>query len=376
MGWSRHHPTGVIYYAPQHWYRGYTLTSNVGGKHAHLLDMEGRVCHRWQLAEGIEYAYLLDYGNLLVRTHPPEDGGGAERIGGASAAVLELDWDSNVVWAYRDPMLHHDYHRLPNGNTLVLLFGIVPPELAAQVKGGMTGGETPEKMFGDVVKEIAPDGSVVDEWRSWEHLDVDEDVICPLDERREWTHGNSLNVTPEGHLLVSYRLTSTVGVVDRRSGNFIWKWGPGEIYHQHHPTWLENGRVLLFDNGGHRPRSTYSRVLEVDPSDNSIAWQYRGDPPISFHSPNISSADRLPNGNTFICEGAPGRAFEVTPAGEIVWEYVNPFFAPGGSVAGGSPGDATNSMFRAHRYGPEHSALQGRDLDPGRLANLNRLYQT
>ena len=376
MGWSRHHPTGVIYYAPQHCYRGYTLTSNVGGKHAHLVDMEGRVCHRWQLAEGIEYAYLLDYGNLLVRTHPPEDGGGAERIGGSSAAILELDWDSNVVWAYRDPMLHHDYHRLPNGNTLVLLFGIVPPELAAQVKGGMTGGEVPEKMFGDVVKEIAPDGSVVDEWRSWEHLDVDEDVICPLDERREWTHGNSLNVTPEGHLLVSYRLTSTVGIVDRRSGNFIWKWGPGEIYHQHHPTWLENGRVLLFDNGGHRPRSTYSRVLEVDPSDNSIAWAYRGDPPISFHSPNISSADRLPNGNTFICEGAPGRAFEVTPAGEIVWEYVNPFFAPGGGVAGGSPGDATNSMFRAHRYGPEHSALRGRDLDPGRLGNLNRLYQT
>ena len=376
MGWSRHHPTGVIYYAPQHCYRGYTLTSNVGGKHAHLVDMEGRVCHRWQLAEGIEYAYLLDYGNLLVRTHPPEDGGGAERIGGSSAAILELDWDSNVVWAYRDPMLHHDYHRLPNGNTLVLLFGIVPPELAAQVKGGMTGGEVPEKMFGDVVKEIAPDGSVVDEWRSWEHLDVDEDVICPLDERREWTHGNSLNVTPEGHLLVSYRLTSTVGIVDRRSGNFIWKWGPGEIYHQHHPTCLENGRVLLFDNGGHRPRSTYSRVLEVDPSDNSIAWAYRGDPPISFHSPNISSADRLPNGNTFICEGAPGRAFEVTPAGEIVWEYVNPFFAPGGGVAGGSPGDATNSMFRAHRYGPEHSALRGRDLDPGRLGNLNRLYQT
>ena len=132
--------------------------------------------------------------------------------------------------------------------------------------------------------------------------------------------------------------------------------------------------MLLFDNGGHRPRSTYSRVLEVDPTDNSIAWEYRGDPPISFHSPNISSADRLPNGNTLICEGAPGRVFEVTPLGEIVWEYVNPFFAPGGRVAGGNPGDATNAMFRAHRYGPEHPALKGRDLDPVRLANLNRLY--
>ncbi len=374
MGWSRHHPTGLIYYAPQHCWRGYTLTSNVGGSHAHLIDMEGRVCHRWTLAEGIEYAYLLDYGNLLARTHPPEDAGGAERIGGSSGALLELDWDGNVVWAYRDPMLHHDYQRLPNGNTLALLFGVIPEDLAARVKGGMAGPEAPPQMLGDVVREIAPDGSTVDEWRAWEHLDVEEDVICPLEERREWTHGNSLNVTPEGHLLVSYRLTSTIGMVDRSSGDFVWKWGPGEIYHQHHPTWLDNGRVLLFDNGGHRPRSTYSRVLEVDPTDNSIAWEYRGDPPISFHSPNISSADRLPNGNTLICEGAPGRVFEVTPLGEIVWEYVNPFFAPGGRVAGGNPGDATNAMFRAHRYGPEHPGLKGRDLDPGRLANLNRLY--
>ena len=31
------------------------------------------------------------------------------------------------------------------------------------------------------------------------------------------------------------------------------------------------------------------------------------------------------HGNTLICEGSNGRIFEVTPAGEIVWEYVNPF---------------------------------------------------
>ena len=120
MGWSIHHPVGLIYYAPQHCYRGYTLTSNVRGYYANLIDMHGLVCHRWYSSEGIEYAYLLPNGNLLVRTHSPQDAGGAERIGGSSAAILELDWDGNVVWAYRNPLLHHDYERLPNGNTLVL----------------------------------------------------------------------------------------------------------------------------------------------------------------------------------------------------------------------------------------------------------------
>src|SRR5918996_72291 len=374
MGWSIHHPIGLIYYAPQHCCRGYTLTSNVRGYYANLIDMHGLVCHRWYSSEGIEYAYLLPNSNLLVRTNSPQDAGGAERIGGSSAAILELDWESNVVWAYRNPLLHHDYERLPNGNTLVLLWERMPAELAARVKGGLISDNDPAQMFGDVVKEITPDGREVYTWKSWEHLSVEEDIICPLEERREWTHGNCLNVTSEGDLLVSYRLTDTVGIVDKATGEFRWKWGPREIYHQHHPTWLPNGRVLLFDNGTHRPRSTYSRVVEVDPNTNQIEWEYLGQPPISFYSTNISSAERLPNGNTLICEGAPGRIFEVTPNQEIVWEYINPFFAAGGRVAGGSPGDQTNSVFRAHRYGPEHPALQGKDLDPARYANLNRLY--
>ena len=105
---------------------------------------------------------------------------------------------------------------------------------------------------------------------------------------------------------MSFRRTSVVGIVDRASGDFRWKWGPGEIDHQHHPTYLESGRILLFDNGFHRPRSSYSRIIEVDPDTN---WDYRGSPPIFFYSQAISSAERLPNGNTLICEGSPGRIF-------------------------------------------------------------------
>jgi hypothetical protein len=106
----------------------------------------------------------------------------------------------------------------------------------------------------------------------------------------------------------------------------------------------------------------------VDPETNEIGWEYTGTPDISFFSYNISSAERQPNGNTVICEGAPGRIFEVTQAKEIVWEYVSPFF---GETAGGPP---QNGVFRAHRYGPDHPALIGKDLDPDRLSNLNRLY--
>jgi hypothetical protein len=347
------------------------------------VDLHGRICHRWHCQEGISYAYLLPNGHLLLRTNtgpvevsfissPHEDGGSRQRR--VSAAVLELDWDSNLVWAYRHPMLHHDFERLPNGNTLVLLWEEIPAELAAQVRGGFRVAGDAGRMLGDMVQEITPEGTIVAEWRSWQHLSLEEDVICPLEGRHEWTHQNALNVTPDGDLLVSFRQTSTVGIVDRATGNFTWKWGPGEISHQHHPTYLDNGRVLLFDNGPHRPGFTFSRVIEVDPSTNEIAWQYRGDPPISFYSYHISGAERLPNGNTLICEGAPGRIFEVTPNKEIVWEYINPMLAPCGRGVGLTDAEFANSVFRAHRYGPDHPALQDKDLDPARYANLNRLY--
>ena len=373
MGWSIHHPVGLIHYTPPACYPGYTLFStNRGGRDAYLIDLRGNVAHRWHCAEGIHYAYLLDNGNLLCRTAPPADAGGVETVGGSSAGILELDWDGNIVWAYRDPMLHHDFERLPNGNTLLLLWEPLPSDLAAQVQGGFEADFAPG-MLGDVVREVTPDGATVSEWRSWEHLDINADIICPLEARREWTHGNCLNVTPDGDLLVSYRQTSTVGIVDRATGAFKWKWGPGEVYHQHHPTWLDSGRVQIFDNGCHRRGVSYSRIVEVDPATNEIHWQYQGMPAISFYSYNISSAQRLPNGNTLICEGAPGRLFEVTPRCEIVWEYINPFFVYSGAAGGPGGAESTNATFRAHRYGPDHPALAGRDLDPRRHAALNRL---
>ena len=97
------------------------------------------------------------------------------------------------------------------------------------------------------------------------------------------------------------------------------------------------GNLLVFDNkgpSGYPP--TYlasqlgSRILEIDPIKKEIVWQYTAlnsnQPVWNFYSSFISSARRLPNGNTLIDEGMNGRIFQVTPAGEIVWEYVNPFF--------------------------------------------------
>ena len=375
MGWSRHHRFGLLHHDPERAFQGYTLVVPNGGLgapaengadgYAALVDMDGRICHRWRSALGLKYGRLLPNGNLLARTRAP---GGGDVLGGASAAIVELDRDSNVVWQYENPMLHHDFDRLPNGNTLVLLWDELPGEIVERVAGGYRQDGDPPRMLGDVVQEITPSGLVAYEWRSWERLDPGRDVICPLDDRRAWTYANSVSTTGPDGLLVSFRSTSVVCIVDRRTGDLAWRWGPGQVSHQHHATGLPGGHVLLFDNGLHGLGAPRSRVVEVDPHDrNRVVWQHVGNPPVSFFSPFLGGTDRLPNGNTLVCEGSHGRVFEVTPDHDIVWEYVSPYFLP---VRDGE----SNALFRAHRYGPGDSALRGWSPDPDRFAGLKALY--
>ena len=366
MAWIRKRPFGLVYLDAEQAFAGYTLFCSVRGHHATLLDPEGRGVWRWRHEEGIQHAEMLPNGSLLVHTLPPEDAGGAEQIGGSAGALLELDPDSKVVWEYRNPLLHHDYYRLPNGNHLILLWRKLPEGVGEQIRGGHYHEDDPERMWGDVVQEITPDGRVVTEWRSWEHLGFEEDVICPLESHKEWTHANSIDVTPDGDWLISFRLTSSVGIVDPVSGAFKWKWGPGVLSHQHAATWLENGHVLIFDNGCHRQRGpNFSQVLEVDPASEEIVWRYRDATILGFYSFMGSGADRLPNGNTLITEGSTGRLFEVTAEKETVWEYVSPF------VLDGRFGP-TPAVFRARRYASDDPRLAGYTLDPEPFAELTR----
>ena len=361
MGWSQR-TSGLTRYQPVNAYRGYTLFSTNGGDDAYLIDMEGNFVHRWHSDGGINYGFLLPNGNLLFRDR------GSNPNSPGSDAIRELDWDGNLVWEYRNPNLRRHCH-LANGNNLFLcsLQEELSPDLTRRVKGGFTTPSDPERMGGDLVLEVTPDGSTVDEWRSSEHLDTQKHVICPLEGRGAWGGANDISAPDDNTFLISFRILDTVAIVDRATGDFKWQWGPGQISHQHNPTFLANGNVLLLDNGAHRRGLSSSRIMEVDPATDEIVWQYRGDPLVSFFTHFTGGAERLPNGNTLITEGMTGRLFEVTPSNQIVWVYINPFLAR-------DQHGITNGVFRAHRYGPDYPAFSDRELGPGCHGNLNRLY--
>jgi len=348
----------VTVYDPSKTYNGYTIFAPMGAGNVWLVDMQGRFVHRWEMQHRPgEYGVLLPNGNMLFAGK--DTAAPLAEIGGAGGVLLEADWDGTIVWKYEDPYLHHDFCRMDNGNTMGLRWVAVPDDIAARVKGGVPGTEHEGVMWTDSFREVSPGGEVVWEWLGYEHLDPEVDVICPLCSRGEWTHGNSCFVLPDGNILTTFRVTDTVAVIDKGTGDIKWRWGMGELGHPHDPTLLDNGNILIFDNGCHRRlRAGYSRVVEVNPDTGKIEWEYKDPYTARFYGAFISGCQRLPNGNTLICEGPRGRVFEVTSDGEMVWEFVSPFYYHLGQFG------RTNQVFRAYRYSPDYEGLKGKTLDP------------
>ena len=108
----------------------------------------------------------------------------------------------------------------------------------------------------------------------------------------------------------------------------------------------------------------------MNPETGEIVWEYKSKSENSFSSHHISGAQRLPNGNTMVCSGNHGHFFEVTKEGEVVWEYINPVTSAGAKSWLDDLGfQASNGVFRAHRYGPDYPGLKGKDLTPkGQIA--------
>ena len=384
MGWSAYRPTGLTHYNRSLSSLGYTLVTPIGGEFAYLLNINGAVVHQWRFSDlRVSYGRLLDNGNLLMlaqfkSTEAISQDRSEETeltfeqrvrsLGGFANVLREVTWDGETVWEYKNDFMHHDFCRLPNGNTVVPRWVELDSEFSKTVRGGQrVRRRNAPPMLGDVIIEVQPDGTEARRWKVFELLDPRKDPICPLDSRVEHTHVNSVDVDDKGRIVFSARTNHRVGVIGD-NGKLVHKFGAPHIYHQHHASWLENGNVQVFDNGMHRVGMTRSSVVEYDLEKDEVAWRYTAPQEQQFFSGHISGAHRLPNNNVLICEGAAGRIFEVTRTGEVVWEWNSPFYVE--RLSGG----AGVYIFRAHRYQVSHPAVAGRQLVPDRYRETNQMH--
>jgi len=357
MSYARTSVKGIVFCNSYRAFNGFTLFAPVNGTGAWLIDMKGKIVNYWEMSvKPAGYVELLPNGHLLFAGKHPDSP--LPDVEGAGGVLLEVDWDGNIKWNYEDPCLHDSFYRKDNGNTLVIKWVKIPNSIAGKVEGGCFGTEREGIMWGDIIQEITQKGTIEWSWTVHEHLDPELDISCPICPRIEWTHANGCLELPDGDILITLWKNNEIVIIDKTTGDISWRWGYGQLAHPYTSTLLDNGNILIFDSGYHRPGINLgnSRILEIAPRTGDIKWSYEEGENQLFYSSTISNCQRLPDGNTLICEGSTGRIFEITSNGELVWEYINnlPFYYPS------PPGLKHCKVFTAKRYGVDYSGLKGR----------------
>ena len=282
-------------------------------------------------------------------------------------------------------------------------------------------------------------GRIVWEWHVWDHLiqNTDRtkanygevaahpelvDVACNGRATPAfWNHMNSLDYNPAlDQIALTVRGCNEIWILDHstttkeaaghtggkqgKGGDLIYRWGNPATYQrgtardkqliqQHDAEWIPEGspgagHLTIFNNGYDRGWSSLEEIVPpVDASGRYVieagkaygpekpVWHYEAKNRTDFFSSEISGAHRLPNGNTLICAGVVGHLFEITPTGEMVWQYVNPMVRSGILAQGELPGKDMrghlwNAVFKVHRYAPDYPGLAGRDLTPKGVVEL------
>lgn len=343
---------------------GYTLFAHLTSPGTvRLIANDGTEAHRWELPyRPGRHAEILANGNLAYNGKDPNAPNlfpMLQKYGGG--IMQQIDPQGNVISEHRDPLAHHDQHHLDNGEILYTTLEALTAEQGASIPGGVPESEAPDgKVYADCIKHVDASGEVLWSWKAIEHLSPKLFPLQPHYAREHWPLINSVFPLRDGNILASLRSTSGVIIISRDTGEVIWRLDSTVVAQQHCASELEDGSILIFDNGTFRYResATYSRIIQVDRSTKKIVWEYRDPHPMTFFTPFMGGAQRLQNGNTLITEAAFGRVFEVTKQGKLCWEYVNEDFADysgldGGKEISGIFDYAANALFRAYKYTPE-----------------------
>lgn len=308
-----------------------TLLIHGNAAAAELIDIDGKLLHRWALPYGaLPSAPPLEGDHQIPwrAVELLEDGGLIAIHSGR--ALLRIDKDSHLKWVTYG-RFHHDLALDGNGDLLALSRQqrLIPSVNAMA------------PVVDDLLVTLNVEtGEVAAEHSLWDALEGSPfaDLLNRLTVREgDIMHANGLSpITLEsagamgveniraGSVLVSMRDLDLVACVERGIVQWLTQ-GPRSSPWRglHDPTVTPAGTLVVFDNLG-GPGGT-SRLLEIRPSDGSIAWSYGGVPPEAFHSLFCGTVQVLQNGNLLAAESCNGRAVEIDPkTREIVWEYVSP----------------------------------------------------
>jgi hypothetical protein len=231
---------------------------------------------------------------------------------------------------------HHEFLISPQDTALITIYNSVPRDLTA------VGGSENGRAWQGIVQELDVEtGEVLFEWRSIDHVGLEETYANPRDDHYagiDYFHVNSIDVDHDNDLLISARETSAVYKVDRESGEIIWRlggkksdfeMGPGARFaYQHDARRLPDGTISIFDNGSlvfedGIPRAVEeSRAIILDLDERkmtaSLVREYTH--PDKMYADAAGNLQVLANGNAFVGWGRALAISEFSREGELLFD--------------------------------------------------------
>jgi hypothetical protein len=232
---------------------------------------------------------------------------------------------------------HHEFLLSPQDTALITIYNAVPQDLSS------VGGSKDSVAIQGIVQELdIQTGEVLFEWRSIDHVALEETYVTPSEDHYpgiDYFHLNSIDIEPDNNLLISARETSAVYKIDRKTGEVMWRLGGkksdfemGEGTHfafQHDARRLPDGTVSIFDNGslifenGTPKAVEESRaiVLELDEElmRASLVREYTH--PDKQYADAAGNMQVLPNGNVFVGWGRGLAISEFSEDGELLFDF-------------------------------------------------------
>jgi hypothetical protein len=345
--------SGVTLHDPERYSPGYNLHINQFLCSAEVTDRDGNVVNSWSHApcHHWENGRLLPNGDFVVTAMGVIDKGKFREQHVERRYLLRMSWNGEIVWK-KPFQVHHDVVETPDGDLMTLTMGYrrVPSFHAGlDVRDNLVVIVSQE---GDLIEEV----SLFDVFYAASHdFQMEKSGMKIKRKMREFDllHVNSVEWMDDpalaakdpiyglDNVLITSRNQDVMAIINWKTKELVWNWGRGEMLGPHDATVLEDGRILVFDNGLGRG---WSRALEVDPLTGEIVWEYKAPNPEEFYTRSRGGNQRLANGNTLLTNSNNGQAIEVTRDGEIVWEYSNPHLDEKGHRA---------TIFRMERYEPD-----------------------
>ncbi len=238
----------------------------------------------------------------------------AEREDRPHTSILHVSWDGTQVETIALPMLDHDFVQLPDGT----LAGLCLKEQEGY------------DAIGDVIVEVAHDGTLTEVWSGWDAFDP-ETIGTGYLEDEHWTHANAMDYDPVDETwIVGFRHLHGLVRIDRPSGEILWGLsgevndfdfteGSDETQRQHQFQ-LVNGGILVFDNGW--SERGYSRAVEfaldTDAMTAEQVWEHRHEDDI--HCEIKGDVTRFEDGATQIVWSTAGEIQDIDPHGSVRWQ--------------------------------------------------------